>query len=1019
MHDEFLNERGDLLVVDDNADILRQLETFLRDKGFRVRAAPNGEFALHAAASRPPDLLLLDIMMPEIDGLEVCRRLKRDPATRDVPVIFLSAYTDMENKGRAFAAGGVDFIAKPFDFAEVLARVRTHLKIYVMQRALNQSKAELEQRVDYRTRELREINARLQTEIEERRQSEEKFAKVFEHAPIMVVLLTIDGWRMLEANATFVQKCGYSKAEMLNKRPDELELVASADLQRLSQQLAKAGYLKEREVDLRTRRGKARCCLLSAQAIQIGGQRCAIAMLEDISKRKKMEKKLKKAKEMAEIANHAKSSFLATMSHEIRTPMNAILGMLHLALRTRMTDKQRDYLDKARGAADSLLVIINDILDFSRIEAGKMRVETTEFMLDNVLEHVAMMNEQKAREKGLELCFSLAPEVARGYRGDPLRISQILNNLVCNAVKFTHAGKVTVAVAPCGEHEGDQALRFTVADTGIGMSEEQMHNLFQPFSQGDGSTTRRYGGTGLGLSISKRLVEMMGGELTVVSRAGKGSEFRFTLNLPRLADHEGGSTRGRGLKGLRVALAGDPNTQGELIAMLRRMGIAATVDPHSQAYDRLLMFEAAYLALDEPRRRAIADNRLILLGHGETLALADPPLSVFASIQLPLTPLRLEQALVKRHGGEARQEADKDARQVLSGFRVLLAEDNEINRQVASEILEDLDMEVVEAENGQQALELIQRAPGDFFDIVLMDIEMPVMDGREATARLRTHSMVRDLPIIAMTAHAMEGDRIRCLEAGMNDHIPKPIHPDKLYAKLCKWLPVAVNDASEQPPWQVVERHREQEEALFDAVAGLRNTNGNRRLHHDLVRRFSREYRGVAGDVHALVRDQAYQDARHLVHTVKGIAATLGGGKLRRVAAELESELELQDSGDFDALLAEFEECLGRTLERMEAFLDDDDGNGKGNLREARGANQVGNEIDEEVLGRLAELLEENDGDAFDLFMTIREGLRIAMEEERYHELSHAINNFRFDEASLLVKPLCQPQAAATRATVQ
>lgn len=503
-------------------------------------------------------------------------------------------------------------------------------------------------------------------------------------------------------------------------------------------------------------------------------------------------------REQAEAASRAKSDFLANMSHEIRTPMNGILGMTYLALQTTLDDRQRNYLENVNAAAQGLLRIINDILDFSKIEAGKINFEQIDFSLEDVLYNVTDLAWVKADKKGLELECSITSTVPNALVGDPLRLTQILTNLMDNAVKFTDHGKVTLAVTAVAVDPDGVELRCAVTDTGVGLSDAQLGRLFAAFTQADSSTTRKYGGSGLGLSICKRLVELMSGHIGVDSQPGQGSTFYFTARMglqPGQAVHD---------------VLGDPGTR----SLGRRTGAL---------------------------------------------------------------PLR---------NADRRRRSDLEAR--LRGTRLLLVEDHEMNRQFALEILGRAGIAVDLASNGQEALDKIHCTP---YDGVLMDCQMPVMDGFEATRKIRAEIRFTSLPIIAMTANAMAGDRERCLAAGMNEHIAKPIDIDKMFQTLARWIrPRVVHEFALTAVTQA-------RDAFFPPVAGLNLTLVMDRIEQDgaLFRKmlgwFTEGQSGYPASMRDAISAGDQKTARRLAHTLKSAAAGIGADGLCEAADQLEQAI--------------------------------------------------------------------------------------------------------------------------------
>jgi signal transduction histidine kinase/DNA-binding response OmpR family regulator len=506
---------------------------------------------------------------------------------------------------------------------------------------------------------------------------------------------------------------------------------------------------------------------------------------------------LQKALHAADAASHSKSDFLANMSHEIRTPMNIIIGLTHLAKRTELTEKQRDYLEKITGAAQALLIIINDILDFSKIEAGKMTIETAPFSLDKLIVDLLDVLKIRAEQKGIALNFKIGANTPHYCVGDSLRLRQVLLNLISNALKFTHEGEVVLSISAKEISKHDAEISFCVTDTGIGMNEQQLQALFQPFSQADMSTTRKYGGTGLGLTICKQLVEIMGSDIQVVSEEGQGSSFSFNVRLPLCTE------------------------------------------------------------LEIPKENEVTD-----------------------------------------------------CHPTYHTQRILLVEDNEINQQVALELLTSMGLSVSVASNGQEGL---ARVLSEKFDLVLMDIQMPVMDGLSATRLIRQEKQLQNLPIIAMTAHAMVGDKEKSLAAGMNDHLTKPIEINKLVGVLNRWLNVNYEIElieKEHKPWHLLPENL----PPFDLRKAMAFTGDDAKLLHQLLLSFAPRYENAIAELTAWIEEKDYFHAEHLAHSIKGVAGTLAAQELRTAAHNLELSFHHKQYENLDVQLGELTRSLNSAI---------------------------------------------------------------------------------------------------------
>ena len=792
-------------------------------------------------------------------------------------------------------------------------------------------------------------------DVSKRRETELRFAAVFEHAPTSY--LFFDRQRgITHCNPATLTLFGATEpGSLLGRSPWLMPLAPDAQpdgrpsldviLEHMHAHLASGQRVRVFEWQLRKLDGTPVDAEASVIVIDWAGNPQYCALIQDITSRKLAQAAMQQGRDAAEAASLTKSSFLANMSHELRTPMNAIIGMTHLALEDGLPARQRGYIEKANTSARGLLQILNDILDVSKIEAGHLDLEHIDFELDSVISAVADVVGLNAEQKGLELLFHGAPDLPQRLVGDPSRLRQVLVNLGGNAVKFTDAGEVTIGMEAREQNADSVELHAWVRDTGPGLGEAELARIFQPFAQADNSTTRRFGGTGLGLVISRQLVERMGGRLWVESTPGSGSTFHFTARLAHSPLERAAPLRSRGdLAGRRALLVDDnPIALDVLGAMLEGFGVR--VDRAASGAQALEMLAAdasvyGWLLIDwmMPGMDGLACARLILERHPQTRPCillvtafgrddalrASAGLPLAGLLQKPVTPSSLYDSLLQAarpqpasapRAAPAPVTAAGDAnRQRLAGSRILLVEDHPVNQELAWELLSRAGMQVVLAADGQQALDVLARDGP--FDGVLMDCQMPVMDGYTATQRLRANPDWKNLPVIAMTASALAEDRQRALASGMNAHIAKPIDVESMLHTMAEWISPRNSPPTAGAAWppQGMARH-------IDSADGMARCAGKADLYRRVLASFRDSCAHAAPALQTALAAADWGSALRATHDLKGLAGTIGALALHANAQVLHDAVAARDGTAADRALEPLRIELDAVLDDISRLL--------------------------------------------------------------------------------------------------
>ncbi len=847
-----------------------------------------------------------------------------------------------------------------------------------------------------------------------------KITSAIEQAGVSVVITNRNA-KIEYVNPFFTKLTGYSREEVLGKSPNVLksghhdkEFYKNMWDTILSKKVWKGEILNKKK------NGELYWEYITITPLENSEGKIThfIGVKEDITEKKKQDLELKRAKLAAEAATEAKSRFLASMSHEIRTPMNAILGLTHLALESNPPAKIQNYLSKIESSSELLLKIINDILDFSKIEAGELSIEMTEFDLNKILHSTLTIIAPKAYEKGLEVILDMPQNIPTQLIGDPLRLGQILTNFANNAVKFTEKGEIVISIKIINETDTNVELLFAVEDTGIGIKEENKSKLFTPFQQEDVSTTRKYGGTGLGLVISKRLAELMGGKTWFESTYKVGSTFYVQIPFEKQSVFSVSKIHIRSLTENKTVLLCERNYKvrhntGKILHSFGLKVFSAESckeflkNPNKNTSNR---FDAAIIDFSNivekgenllPLIKEKVSDKIII-----TSSLPDMPrieqmkldFYDFKVLIKPVLSSELYNSLISFWSDKLKinyanfQEKEKSPENInLSGVKILLAEDNEINQEVARELLSSIGIEIDIANNGKEAVEKVaQSGSPSKYSLVLMDIQMPEMDGFTATREIRKMKEYKDLPIIAMTADAMQGVKEQCYAAGMVDYLTKPIERDKLFASLVKWTKISEDQLKQNTEDESKKETPERSsDSLIDFSEASRLVGGNEKLLNDLLEKFVEKYSDFNVKIQELCLTDNKEEALRLVHTLKGNAGTLGMKDLFNVTVRVHSKLLRNEDIDFDETFSE----LFAELKKVLDFLSKKDVKNS-EEKESVDAKDI-SEV-KEKLEKLAVLLDDYDSDAVNLAKDI--GV-IKNYEEESKQLLTLIKNYKFDEA--------------------
>ncbi|MEX2233072.1 MAG: response regulator, partial [Cyclobacteriaceae bacterium] len=826
---------------------------------------------------------------------------------------------------------------------------------------------------------------------------------------------------IVNINDTLLGWLGYERVNVVNK-VNIKELLTESGRELFNKnfpQFKVQGFLNDKRFDLVAKDGSLIPVMINSIAIYDaqGNYSKSRSSIFNISGIKKLEKELREAKRIAESADQTKGQFLANMSHEIRTPLNAVIGLSHLALKTDLSPKQHDYLKKIQSSSESLLTIVNDILDFSKIESGKMTLEEVNFDLEEVFHKLADVITYKAQAKGLEIAFGVDSNVPTYLVGDPVRLEHILSNLCSNGVKFTDKGEVVVKVHLVEDFENRIKLQFNVRDTGIGMDESQMGRLFQPFSQADDSISRKYGGTGLGLSILKRLVKLMEGEVSVTSAPGKGSEFFFTVWLKKQKIQRKIPAPSIDPRQLLVMVVDDNTSALKILAealeslsfkvITYQSAIQAVHylknNKHSDPVHLMLLdwkmpgmdgLQVAQIIRQDPQLASIKIFMMCNSYGSENLYKLVDDLHLSGIMSKPIRYSLLYDSIMSAIRGEQIQyERDRKEIQMriqpeLKSGHILLVEDNEINQQVAAELLESIGFTLEIASNGVEAIDCV-KASGvpSKYDLVLMDLQMPIMGGIKATMEIMKITAYRDLPIIAMTADAMVGVQEKCLKAGMKDFITKPIRPDLMIETIEKWIVRKKKTDESQIPYLKIKPQRVEVPSIagIDIESGLANVAGNTNLYLELLNKFLQKQENFIAEVTARFNSGANEEAMRSIHTLKGLSGNLGMSNLYETCKRAEQDLKGNEN-NIAEILKPLETELNILLQAIRSKV----------VIKPEPAQQIEVTNIIAMVDELERCLKDNDPEALNI---IQEISRVNGYEKQFQKMERLLENYDFVKA--------------------